>query len=275
MSQFIGKLGQLVELSCEGSEKVSQTDRYTEHITVEGRRRVQAIAHQPRQWDISWNALSGEDEEVLAAFAMGAWGRGPWHWVPVQAQYGNLLTPRQSELLEYRIPGGYFSDGGPVRNSDGGWTSRSVSINLPSGWVGLFDSAEDDLPVMPGQDFTWSADLDSGGSAAPTLQLQFLDDQGGSVGFYAQSGTSGPGMQRVSMTKTVPEGATSALVGVRAPTSRLTRPQASWSSREIPYTVGRGCRSVVVDGWSSDLQGLRGCTSGLLSKSGFTILEVS
>src|SRR5699024_4037373 len=118
------------------SENVSRADRYVESTTVEGARRVQVRPAAPRSWSVDVRGASAGEISGLEAFAQGAWGNGPWHWVSVAAQTGNLLTPREAQLIDFPS-GPSFSEAGPVRASDGSWAARSLSVDIPSGWVAL------------------------------------------------------------------------------------------------------------------------------------------
>src|SRR5690606_27852527 len=129
--EYLGSLGRLIPLSCASTERVSRGQGYAESFTVEGARRVQAIPSRPRVWDVSWGARGDDELAKLEAFALGAWGHGPWHWVSVAAQTGNLLTPREALLLDRAgVSSASVQDAGPVRDSDGGWSPRSVSVTL-------------------------------------------------------------------------------------------------------------------------------------------------
>ena len=97
---FIGSLGRLVEVPFTASEGVSRADRYVESTTVEGARRVQVRPAAPRSWSVDVRGASADEVSGLEAFAQGAWGAGPWHWVSVAAQVGNVLTPREALLLD-------------------------------------------------------------------------------------------------------------------------------------------------------------------------------
>lgn len=266
--EYLGSLGRLVPLRCASTERIGSEARYLESFTVEGRRRVQTRPASPRVWDASWGAATAEDSAALASFLTGAWGNGPWHWVPVLAQRGNLLTPREAQLVERAgVSASYIQDAGPVRDADGGWSARSVTVTLDSGWVALARN----VPVIAGLPFTFSCDV-QGGSTPGQVHVRFLDAAGGTVLDVAGTGPNA-GMHRVSVSATVPSGAVEAQVGVRSQTLVATRPQATWTPGPVPWSAGHGCRSAVVDGWSEDL--LVANSSGTYSSAGFTVMEVS
>lgn len=266
--EYLGSLGRLIGLSCPSSERIQPAARYSEEFTVEGRRRVQVRPASPRVWDLAVDVATPAELVALSGFLTGAWGAGPWHWVPVLAQRGNLLTPREAQLVERAgVSAESVQDAGPVRDSDGGWSARSVTVTLDTGWVHLVR----DVPVIPGLPFTFSCDV-RGGLTPGQVHVQFSDATGAYVG--SVTGTApNAGMHRVSATATVPTGAVSATVGVRSQTLVATRPQATWTPGPVPWSAGHGCRSAVVDGWSEDL--LVANSSGTYSSAGFTVMEVS
>ena len=266
--EFLGSLGRLIPFRCASTESVDAGARYVESTTIEGVRRVQVVPSRPRSWDVSWGARDGGELAKLEAFVSGAWGNGPWHWVSVAAQTGNLLTPRESMLLDRAgISTASIQDAGPVRDSSGGWSPRSVTVSIPSGWGALAR----DVPVHPDRPFTFSCDVQ--GNALPAgVHVQFLDGAGGVI-LNRTAYAPNAGMHRVSWSGPVPAGTVSADVGVRAETYVATRPQVTWTDKPVPWSVGHGCKSAVVDGVSSDLLVVNG--SGPVSGVGFTVLEVA
>ena len=266
--EYLGSLGRLIPFRCASSERTGAGGRYVESFTVEGARRVQAVPARPRVWDVSWGARDGGELAKLDSFVSGAWGNGPWHWVSVAAQSGNLLTPREALLLDRAgVSSASVQDAGPVRDSSGGWSPRSVTVTLASGWVALMRG----VPVHPDKPFTFSCDVEGAGTA-PHIHVAFYDAAGGLVQQFSQIG-SGTAMQRVSRTVAVPAGAVEAYVGVRNTVARAARPQVTWTPGPVPFSAGHGCRSAVVDGVSSDLLVVN--SGGPVSGVGFTVLEVA
>lgn len=266
--EYLGSLGRLIGLSCPSTEQVTPAPRYVTASTVEGRRRAQARPASPRVWDLSVEVATPAELAALSGFVTGAWGNGPWHWVSVAAQRGNLLTPRESLLLDRAgVSSNLMEDAGPVRASDGSWAPRSVRVLASSGWVAVAR----DVPVIPGKPFTFSADV-QGGLTPGGVWVAFRDAAGNDVSTgYADAPNAG--MRRVSHSTVVPAGAASADVGFRSSTVYATRPQATWTSAPVPFSAGHGCRAAVVDGWSEDLLAANG--SGTYSNASFSILEVS
>lgn len=265
--EYLGSLGRLVGFRCASTERVGSEPRYSVRSTVEGRRRAQIVPASPRTWDVTWGARTNPDIAALSAFVSGAWGAGPWHWVPVQAQRGNLLTPREALLMERANVTG-VADGPPMLDADGAWFPRSLNIALP----GTAATFVRDLPVIPGGPVTFTADVERR-TGAPGLSIGFYNEAGAAAGVLLEYGEARSGVQRVSVSGVVPGSAASMAVGVHTNTGRLTRPQVTWTDGPVPYSAGHGCRAAIVDGMSEDL--IVAHRSGTYSSVGFTVMEVS
>lgn len=263
---YLGTPGRLVQVPGTASEDVSREDRYIIERTVEGRRRAQVRPVSPRSWSVDVPLGTGAYTSDLEAFAWGAWGNGPWHWVSVHAQQGNLLTPRESALVDRAsVSVNNVQDAGPIRDASGAWSARSVTVTLTSGWVALMRG----VPVLPGRPFTFSCDVSG---SDPQLHVAFVDAAGGTVSTEIRGG-SGSSMQRVSVSATVPAGAVEAQVGVRPTVTRATRPQVTWTAGPVPFAAGHGCRAAILDGLTSALQVVG--PDGPLTSLGFSVMEVS
>lgn len=265
---YLGGLGRLIEVPFTASEAVSTQDRYAVKATMEGRRRAQVRPASPRSWNVDVKGARPNEVAALSDFVTGAWGAGPWHWVSVQAQRGNLLTPREAALLDRRSSPGWV-EGGPVVGTDGTLAPRSVLSARTSSWASLFTG----VPVIPGVPVTWSADIAGDGAAAPALASSFADASGSPIGSgVTEPAPSAVGLQRVSQTRVPPEGAVSISVGIFWTARRVTRPQVTWTAGPVPYSAGHGCRSAIVDGWSEDL--IVANSFGNYSNAGFSVVEV-
>ena len=242
---FIGSSGRLVEVPFTASEGTSRDSRVITKVSAEGRRRAVVRPRTSRSWSVSVNAQTGLEAGPLREFVEGAWGGGPWHWVTVEAQHGNLLTPGESILS------GVGSQGGAVQLPTG-WAPRTSVVS---------GTAFDGIPVLPGRPVTLSMHLT--GSAS----LLLLNASGATVG---STGLSGSGMRRVSATLTPPASAVSARVTV---SGTIARPQVTWTAKPVEWTHGAGCRAAVVTGYSSDL--LTAWPGHVLSSASYVIEEVS
>lgn len=262
----IGGLGRLFPIQFAATEVLGQEERYSFTTTLEGARRAQTRPLQARSWKIDVPFGRGEDVAAIEGLASGAWGGGPWRFLSVEAQKGNLLTPLEAELVERAsVSTASLQDAGPVRDSTGSWAPRSVTVTLDSGWAALVRN----VPVLPGKPFTFSCDVQG---SSPQVHVEFRDDAGGVVGTQTRAG-SGTSMQRVSATSVVPSGAVSATVGLRSQTLVATRPQVTWSEAPSPWSPGQGCTSAVILRGDSTLRHLEGGRIPVRSTT-YDIMEV-
>lgn len=266
--EYFGSLGRLVRLSCASSERIGTAARYVPGVTVEGRRRVQVIPAPPRTWDLSWGLADPAEMAALSGFVTGAWGAGPFHWVPVQAQRGNLLTPREAMLVD-RASNPLWTEGGPVVAADGSLAPRSMLSGRDETWASLFV----DIPCIPGQPITWTADIAGDGELSPGLTSAFRDANDTQIGTGVNEyAPSVDGLQRVSQTRIAPDDAVSFRAGISYRTKRITRPQVTWTDGPVPYSPGHGCRAAVLDGHAEDL--IAANKFGTWSTAQFTVMEV-
>lgn len=267
--EYLGSLGRMVGLSCPSSERVQSAPRYVTSMTVEGRRRAQVRPASPRTWDIGLGLASPQELATLSAFVSGAWGAGPFHWVPVQAWKHNLLTPREAMMLDRRS-NGLWAEGGPVIATDGTLAPRSMLSDRTETWDTLFV----DIPCIPGVPVTWSADVAGDGSSAPGIASAFYTAAPEQIGVgLMMYGSPTAGLQRVSQLRVPPENAVSMRVGIPFQTKRITRPQVTWTDHPVPFAPGHGCRSAVIDAASEDL--IAANSFGTWSSTSFTVMEVS
>ena len=263
MAEYLGQLGQLVELGCASTERVQSGPRYFPQVTVEGRRSVQLLPAPPRAWAVNWRAARREEVAALADFVTGGWGPGPWHWVSLAAHRGNLLTPSQAGCRD-RTNTAVFTDGGPMPTADGGIAPTSVVSSLGSGWTRMWAG----IPALSGTPVTFSADVEGEGAR---IIIEARDSAGASLS-TAGASSSAAAVSRVSVTLTPPTGAASVAVGVQSTVARLTRPQVTWTRNAVPFARGAGCRAAVVE---ADPEELIALWDGVDYRStGFTVMEV-
>src|SRR5690606_13166280 len=201
LMEYLGSLGRLVGLSCPSSERVESAPRYVTSMTVEGRRRAQVRPASPRAWDLSVGVATPTELAVLSDFVTGAWGAGPWHWVSVQAQRGNMLTPGEASLVD-RVTRPEWVVGAPEFTVDG-WVPSTLVNGMSSG----AGSVATYIPVLPERPVTFAADLLGDGTVAPTLTVAFYDAAGVSVGSGTYLAPVRQGWVRASFTRPVPAGA--------------------------------------------------------------------
>lgn len=268
--EYLGDLGRLVPLRCASSERVAARPRYITRNTLEGVLRAQELPSGPRSWDVTWNAATPGAAAALQGFTTGAWGSGPWVWVPIQAQHGNVLTPRQSVFLDHE-PGGSWNDGPPLALPDGSWAPRTLVSTMTSAYNMFFR----DLPVLPGRAVTFTAWVLGDGTNVPQLALSFYDSAGNSLDSGASAFESAPdahGIHRVSMTRTPPQESVSAAVGVTWRTRRIAQPQVTWTDGPVPYAFGSGCTAAIVDDYQETP--LLVTPRASYSEAGFRVMEV-
>ena len=237
-------------------------------MTVEGARRVQVRPAAPRSWSVDVRGATGNELSGLESFVSGAWGHGPWHWVSVRAQRGNLLTPTEANLtgVEYNVR---WALGGPMLRASGDWSGQSLAVAVPSGAHVVVR----DIPVLPGRPVTYAADVQAtSASTAPRLHVQWADAAGGFISQQYREGQATGAVQRVVATFAPPAGAASARLLLDGTVARYTAPQFTWTAHEVSYAAGHGCRSAVVGGLSEEL--LVANSRSIYSSVGFTVMEV-
>ena len=239
---FLGGLGRLVEIPFTASENVSRADRYVESTTVEGARRVQVLPVAPRSWSVDVSGASAGELSGLEAFAQGAWGHGPWHWVSVAAQTGNLLSPQASG---FEVTPANATDTGLVQLPDG-TVARSVASSAtvrPGDAHGTYEM----VPVRPGAPVSvgaWSV----GGE---WFRGFWRDALGASITSWSSAAATWAGWRWHQVTLTPPAGAAFIELHLAGGT-QYARPSISWGSSAVDRP-GRGCPKAVVHGLSEAL----------------------
>lgn len=231
---YIGSLARLMPV--QWSSSLSESDESPYVIQAARSRRWAFSKHRPgfvppREWSISLTS-NGEAASVLRDLMQGAYGAGPFVWVPVAAHQSNALTPAQSLL-----PG---STGGPVE-AVGGWSPVSV---LGPDLVTLATN----VPVLPGRHVTVSVDVSGGGAVTADLRSAT-----GVVVGTLRADAAGTAMQRVSVTGVAPVTARTVDVTVTGHV-RATRPQVTWTDRAVGWSQGAASHSVIVESASRDLK---------------------
>lgn len=245
MTIYLGELGRLIELWSTPSAQVQTEDYYSVQTTVEGVRRAQRKPVSRRTWSVSAAYSTPADTAVLDDFASGAWGPGPFLFVPADAPTSNMLTPQAASTDP--VAGMRVSDvpDGPLLTPDG-WAPRSIRATEPDAglWFG-----NDFVPVVDRKPVTVSAYLRGAGAAVRTF---WYDANGSGLGTNTSSITATAGtVVRSWMTVTPPVGAAS--LRVRAiNATQGTRPAATWGTDLYPWSDGRGCLKAIVNGVSRE-----------------------
>lgn len=237
MASYIGALGGMVRLPCVSEIRSVRDPRYRVSMSVEGVARAQLRPRPlPRSWDVSAEVEDPGALDVVEAFALGLYGRGPFQFVSCDAGRLNVLTPAQSAL---RNLSSEFSPAGPV-TIDGQSFPVSASFSLASSWRGLVD-----VPVVAGVPVTASLYVQSS-TGAPIISVAFFQ---GSTMTDTQSvtGSSGGMWQRLTWSGVAPAGATQLRLGVRSQVTAVAGPQVTWTRGPVRYAAGRAASSVIVE----------------------------
>lgn len=265
MTVYLGSLGRMVELYTTPSAQTSAAERYTFKSTLEGRSKAQVRPIGRRSW--TWNASYADPSEqaALVQFAQGAWGRGPFWFVPADAPRTNVLTPGAASCdpLEVTMGSGAVLLGSPPLLTPDGWAARSIWKDTGNG---AFIGAA--VPVLPGRKVTGSAYVSGSGGF---VRLLFLDVVGAVVAQH-DSAAAVSAVGRRSVTATPPAAAVSARLTVTASVTSAGNPAITWTDTVQPFADGQGCEKAVVHGMSRDIV-LSG-PNGTYSNLGFTVTEV-
>lgn len=241
MSAYLGTLGRLIPIYSNPSMKVSGIPARSFQTTLEGRVKVQVKSVARRSWDLSAAYASPSEVAALMDFAMGAWGNGPFVWVPPTAPSINLLSPEVASCGPAASVSVAVSVVGPLLLADGSWAGRSLANSAPASAM-YFGPAN--VPVVSGSNVTASAYLVGAGSKCG---VQFYTAAGGfiSSAVSAASGMTGTAI-RLSVTATVP--ATAATCVVYGATSTAgARPALTWTDQVNEWGPGEGCDKAIVE----------------------------
>lgn len=265
---YIGDLGRLLPLDCASEQATGTADTYTYSTTLEGRVLAQRSTNARRQWSITTDVSTGRERVLLDEVARGLWGRGPFVWVPVDAQQGNGLTPEQAALDTAPVA---YLPGGPVETVDG-WTGASL-VASTSATTGIVLVAQR-VPALPGVAVTGSVDVIAHqGAGAPQVIVRAVDASGAFLGAATRNGAASTDPQRISATLVPPAGTAWVRLEVRYSARVIARPQVTWSKGPAPYHPPAGCAAAVLDPPQvSLLTGWEG--SAMLASTTYTVREV-
>lgn len=265
---YLGTLDYMVGLQCPSTQSVSHTNRVSTVTTVEGRVKAMVASESGRSWalglpDGAQQAASG----TLQEFVAGAWGPGPFIFVPADAPLTNLLAPGEAAALV----SGTASVGGPIDLGDAGWAASSLIVGDPETSPEIYANTTP-VPVLADRPVTGSAWLQPGSQSASYLRLYWRGRDGAGLGQTASAAVpAGAGLQRVTVTATPPVGA----VGVRLVAYQavlMTRPQLTWTNGPVPWAAGEGCPQAVVHDLSRSQT--TAWPGTVMSSAQYTITEV-
>lgn len=262
MTVYLGTLGRMIPVYSTPSAQVDVDDRYSFKTTLEGRRKAQPKPIGRRTWGLNAQFATPQDHSVLAQFANGSWGPGPFVFVPVDAPFTNVLTPGISTLKDTDVSA---PQGGPAQMPNGVWAARTV---LGDGvWNLLFGSTRSPLPPSgPVSAGAWV--LGSGARA----RLNWYDASGAFLTSSVSSVTSSGGWVWSTLTANPPSNAVGVIVsGEKALRGAL--PDLVWGSTPpAEWSDGQGCAKAVVSSFSRDQTLV--AQGNTYSNVSFTVTEV-
>lgn len=269
MTVYMGSPGRMIALWSTPAQKVSPADPFEFVTTLEGRVKARRSPASRREWSLDASLASPSEQGALMEFVQGAWGFGPWWFIPADAPVVNVLDPGVAALL----PGSTLTSdsvffAGPRSLGADGMAPQSLEAS--GGAIIQFGGT--DTPVSPGAPLTGSAYVQG---AEGFVLMQTFDEAGVLMG-VAQSGAAGTngGFVRLSASMTVPAGAVRARLSVRA-AHRATRPAVTWTNQMREWGPGKGCEKAVLHGASADLVNVsRFASNRSHSSLSFTVTEV-
>lgn len=273
---YLGTLGRMIGIKCPASQQFTNADRYSFETTLEGRVKAQARPIGRRVWELGHSdATTPADTAILQDFANGAWGIGPFLFLPAEAPVTNLLTPAVAEGRESQpTPSNVLATnpeyaviaGGPVLLADGGWAPASLTVN-PAHGVITFNLGI--IPVLDGVTVSGTAWVKGAGAS---VRLYWYDANGTYMQVTpAAGGGVGDRFTRLSVSAKPPAGAAGVRIGVTQAVA-ATRPALTWTDSPQPWANGRGCEKAVLHNASNTLTL---AVPGRVYESGsFTVTEV-
>lgn len=234
MASYIGTLANLMPVSWTESESVVPAPQYS-FQDAPGKRWAFTTRRPDggflREWEITFSGTN-RDKTVLEWIYTGAFGSGPFVYVPEGATLTNILTPAQSKLSGVANGGGVTTTSGFCPMSIVGGASVTVA---------------DKIPVVPDKPVTVSVDA----SGTTKMTVTFKNASGGVVASRSVS-SDGVLMQRVSVTiPSVPPAARYVSISASGYTA-LAQPQLTWTDKAVPFESGGGASSVVISDFTPD-----------------------
>ena len=266
MTVYLGTLGRMIPIYSTPSAQLETEERYSFSTTLEGRRKAQVRPIGRRTWGLSAQFADPTEHSLLSQFANGAWGPGPFVFVPVDSVMTNLMTPDESLCIPTHTDS-IVSAGGPVQLGSEGWSARSYQSADPGASPLLLSRTA--VPVLPGKRVTGSAWVRGSGAY---VRLHWYGEGDAYLGLSIGNATSTPSvMTRVQVTGTPPAGAVSCRLFSSSAT-QVTQPAVTWTDSLSEWGAGEGCPRAVVSAFSRDqVLAVQGNTYSNIS---FTVTEV-
>lgn len=266
---YLGIPGRMIGLKCPTRLNVSAAGRHSFATTLGGAVKAQVGPPGRRTWGVGLGQLTTPSEVgALEAFAQGAWGSGPWWFIPADAPVTNLLPPAAASCDPAAI--NVFTDGQmlgspPLDLGADGFAARSVWKTSDG-----FTTIGPAVPVLPGVPVTGAAWIGGGGR----VQLAFVDADGAQIG-AAHSAPPTATPDRVVVTATPTEGAVAVRLRVTDGATAIARPTLTWTDQVYEWADGQGCPKAVVHSVDRDVtKAWENPSTGKWSDVSFVVQEV-
>lgn len=265
---YLGTLGRMIGIKCPSSQGVESASRYSFDTTLEGKVKAQARPIGRRTWSLQLSsATTPQDHSVLAQFANGAWGPGPFVFVSTDAPHTNLLMPSTASCDERSITYGYVLQAGPWQVAPGLWAANSYVNSSPS--TVALPYGDRFYPAIPGVPVTASAYVLGEGARVGVV---FYDANDAFISSsYSPVAGSGTDVTRSVITTVTPANAVRCAV-VSSYTLRGAMPALTWTDSVQPWSDGQGCLKAVVSAFSRDQ--VLAVVGNTYSNVSFTVTEV-
>ena len=265
---YLGTLARNVGLKCAAQQGVSIAARHTFSTTLEGSVRAQSRPVGMRVWNLSTSqATTASDHATLADFASGAWGPGPFYFVPADGVMGNALTPGASSGVVgewVTASGALVADAGPVTIGD---YTAPRSAAPAGGEVAYYGKS-----IIPAPPFTITASLNVLGVGA-RCRIAWYNSAGKFLSSSSSAITSDGTWVRSWVSAKAPAGAAGFRVASSETTDRAVLPAVSFTDGLMPWADGRGAAKAVLHDASSEMV-YADSRSGVYSSLGYSITEV-
>lgn len=250
---YFGINGRLIGVKCPSVQRTVDGERYQFTTTLEGKRKAQVVPGARRRvWDLGLGDVTTPKQvAVLRGIASGAWGDGPFWFVPADGPDTNLLEPGVASCDPAAGMSPNNAPGGPMRTPEGGWLARSLVNLTPPGHIHFGGSGGGLTPApVAGTSVTASVFVEGSGAG---VQVAFWDADGSFHSAVNSNVRASAGVTiRSHVSAAVPPGAV--WVSVRAVNAaRAAGPALTWGDRLLAFADGRGASKVVVDQVSSGL----------------------
>lgn len=242
MSAWIGPLGSLIEFKCPSAVESSSEDSHVYFRSLGGDVAVTRLGDgtRPRVWDVSVDAARPDHVAALQGLASGAWGPGPFLFIPPGAPAVNMLGKRSALSLE--TPGsGYVLDvgGAPVLTTEGYAGANYATTTSTPALMSLGDA-----PVLPGQQVTGKAWVQALTGTSASLRLVFYTAGGAQLLSSPIVTSTDPAGTYLSVTDIAPEGA--AYARLSASGAIITHPQVTWTAGPRTWSPSAASLTTVV-----------------------------